>query len=164
MTVSADSPCWLRLLVSESMWSVVRLESSCSSAVWLAPPKLSWSTEARAHVSGGKLKSADKHTCSLSTSFKTQYWFVSLNFTWTTYFQTCCHTEKHWRNLIGCQSLWGRFHWRWLGRSTQRAHRGRLQDAWRSDGSGALVDLWGSPDFLGYCHASSCPKKNIGKP
>lgn len=80
---------------------------------------------------------------------------------WFTYFQTCCHTEKHWRNLIGCQSLWGHFHWRWLGRSTQRAHRGRLQGAWRSDGSGALVDLWGSPDFPGYCHALSCPKKKI---
>lgn len=78
---------------------------------------------------------------------------------WSTYFQTCCHTEKHWRNLIGCRSLWGHFHWRWLGRSTQRAHRGRLQGAWRSGGSGALVDLWGSLDFPGYCHALSCSKK-----
>lgn len=79
VTVSADRPCWLRLLVSESMWSVVRLESSCSSAVCPAPPKLSWSTEARAHVSGGKLKSAHKYMHIYPTSLQACLFQLKLN-------------------------------------------------------------------------------------
>lgn len=35
---------WLRLLVSESIWSVVKLATSCSSQA-TPPPRLSWSSE-----------------------------------------------------------------------------------------------------------------------
>lgn len=35
---------WLRLLVSESRWSVVKLATSCSSLA-TPPPRLSWSSE-----------------------------------------------------------------------------------------------------------------------
>lgn len=60
VATSAEKACWLRLLVSESMWSVVRLATSCSSVLWWWPEPESTSADDAIPVSAPKPKSIGK--------------------------------------------------------------------------------------------------------
>lgn len=65
VATSAEKACWLRLLVSESMWRVVRLATSCSSALWWWPEPESTSVEDAIPVSVPKPKSIGKRNVSI---------------------------------------------------------------------------------------------------